>query len=67
MLGTCSDDADGFHASIGEGSIAGKLGETLYCISEGVDGGREVLPEDLVCSGYVYVCMCVCVYVRMCV
>lgn len=38
-----SDEADGLHAGVREGGIAGKFGQTLDGILEGVDGGCKVL------------------------
>ncbi len=48
VLGTRPDDPDGLHAGVWELGIAGKLRETLDSVLERVDGGREVLFEDLV-------------------
>ena len=51
-------NANSLHACVREGSVAGKLRETFYCILKGTNGGGKMLLEDLVC---VCMCMCVCV------
>lgn len=51
VFGAVSDEADGFHACVGEGGVTGKLGQALHCILEGVDGGQEVLLKYIRCDG----------------
>ena len=54
-------DANSFHAGVREGSVAGKLRKTFYCVLKGTNGGGKMLLEDLVCVG-----MCACVHLCMC-
>lgn len=43
VFGAVSDEAYGLHAGVREGGVAGKFGQTLDGILEGVDGGCKVL------------------------
>ena len=43
IFGTVAYEADGLHAGVREGGVAGKLRQTLHSILERVNGGREVL------------------------
>ena len=58
-------DANSFHAGIREGSVAGKLRKTFYCVLKGTNGGGKMLLEDLVCVG-MWACVHVCMYACVC-
>ena len=46
MVGTLSDDPNGFHACVGESCIASKLGQALDGVLERINGGGKVLFKD---------------------
>ena len=47
VFGAVADEADGLHAGVGEGGVAGELRQTLHRILKGVDGGGEVPLEHV--------------------
>lgn len=47
VFGAVSDEADGLHAGVREGGVAGKFGQTLDGILEGIDGGCKVLLKHI--------------------
>ena len=45
VLGAVADESDRLHARVGEGGVAGELGEALDGVLERVDDGQEILLE----------------------